>query len=118
MARTKMEVDALAEKVARELQKRNDEKVEAFKAKAKKIYLKELAPLEKQLTSLQKKRNAKLKKLKLDYYYSNPETQISNLAMKLAKIKPVNHGDIYREIILAGDQGSDVLVKNLIKMFS
>ena len=117
MARTKMEVDAITTKVRNIILEVIDKRIKDKIPEAKKLFDKKLKGLYKERISLDKKITLEAKKLGIAGTYNSDKQAVDIIAERLAKIKYPNHGKIEMEVILAGDQGADVLIKNIVKMF-
>lgn len=118
MGRTKMEVEALSEKIIQIIKKEREKRIKAHTFSAKQVIDKKLGPLLKERKALDKKILSEVKKLGIVHASTKEEDfMVRELATKIANIEYPNYTDIEREVILSGDQGADVLVKKISEMY-
>ena len=122
MGRTKMEVDALTNKIYTLVRDRQDKRVKSFISNATKIYKVRVKPLRKNVEAAIKAYNKELNKLIEQPFIMYPSSQteeslIRDIAIKLAKVKFVTRKEVEEAVIISGDQGADVLVKKITEMF-
>lgn len=127
MGRTKYEIDALTDTILSEILKQQRKKLDAVKPKAKALYKSKYAPLLKKRTELEKKADAIAVKIKKDVYKVSgkhyvpssltEERIVEQLSKEFAKLTFASRQEIENKVILAGDQGADILIKNITKMF-
>ncbi len=122
MARTKEEREIIANIICKQIAAYYDTLVESKKKEARQL-LKDAVPVVKEMDALQKKYQEDVEKLSkklpvgFHRHYAE-EGNIRNIAKELAKYKSVKRDEIIEQLVLAGDQGAEVLVKNIVKMFT
>jgi hypothetical protein len=130
MARTKMEVDALTEAIWNKVLESRAKVRETLKPKAQKLYNSKYKKLIKELDKLSAKMIKVTKQINNEIHeegnasrgslyktWNSENDLVDKLVKKLAKAKPITKEDITREVILSQDTGSDLIIKNISKMF-
>ena len=121
MGRTRVEQDTITNAIVYKIEEEQTKKIKAKLSEARKIYKKQAAPLIKQINAKSKemsKLRDKLTKLGLQIYsHQISSDNIERIARHLAKIKSPDRRKVFQEVVLAGDSGSNALIKNIVKMF-
>lgn len=122
MARTKEEREIIANIIGKQIKAHYDALTESKKKEAKQL-IKDAAPVIKEIDTLTKKFSEEIAKLNKNLpegynKFNSEETNINQVARALAKYKHVTNNEITEQLVLAGDQGAEILVRNIVKMFT
>lgn len=117
MGRTKDEVAALTFKIVEEVKKKQERNAKLQLSNAKKVFNVHFKGDLEKFRSLSKKLSKKAQKYASGYFNQENKVLIGQIANKLAKIKKVSPNAISNDIILASDQGADVLIKKIVEQY-
>lgn len=118
--RTKMEVDALTALTVEAIKEGRRKKLEQTKKEVSEKFDKEILPLLEEYKTLRDKMNTieiKVKKKTRIFSYGNVNLLRKEFAEMHCKFKDVTASDIKNRIIVSGDLGAEIIIKNLVKEY-
>jgi hypothetical protein len=123
MARTKMEVDALVSVITKKIKEERSKVANSKDTKNKVLKLYKQKGIDKLLADRKKledqleKINTRLRAVSGEHWNTAKQTVLDGLTKKVLKFKSVDVSDIHNAIVLAGDEGADIMIRNIVKQF-
>jgi hypothetical protein len=118
-----MEVDALVSVIVKKIKEERSKVANSKETnnKALKLYkqkgIDKLLADRKKLTDQLEKVNNKLRAVSSEHWNTSKQTVLDALKKKVLKFKSIEVSDIHNAIVLAGDEGADIMIRNIVKQF-
>lgn len=126
--RTLFEITAIVDTIVNKIHEERDKKTRSSKKEITEKFNKKVGPLlterdkvKAQINTLNSKLETLTLQLRKDACHTGWGTDradfFKSFEKKVLSFKPVNHNDIKNAVIMAGDEGADVIVKKVLKEY-